>query len=121
MNEHIHPEILQRIKEQEKQGGVDLNKLAIGTKIEAQTLSTLYKIEILPNGKAIVEGGRYFPEPKETYIGGSTWGGSMLKLGWLGLGMHIEIKKADTDGCMITTAVQSLKVIAPDNSWEYSL
>jgi len=99
----------------EKQHSVALDKLAIGTKIEAKTRNTLYKIEILPNGRVMVEGGRYFLQPTETVIVGSTWGGSMIKSKWLEIGMHIEMPQCTT------TAVETLKIIAPDSSWEYTI
>jgi hypothetical protein len=113
MSKHLHPDILAKIEASKKQGGIELDKLAIGTKIEAQTRNTFYKIEKLPNGRFRVEGGTYFSQPKETYIGGSTWGGSMMKINWMAVGMHISFSQCDT------TAVQKLKVIAPDGSWEY--
>lgn len=112
---NLHPEIERRIEEQKKQGGIEIDKQPIGTRIEAQTRNTLYKIEILAGGKAKVEGGRYFSEPKETRISGSTWGGSMLKMHWLGIGMHIEFPECTT------TPVVKLKIIAPDGAWEYDL
>lgn len=98
-----------------KQGGIQLDQLAINTKIEAQTKNTLYRITVLDNDKYKVEGGRHYSQPTETHIGGSTWGGSMIKVGWLGLGMHIEFPECTT------TAVKTLKVVAPDESWEYVL
>ncbi|MCI0565326.1 MAG: hypothetical protein MN733_43225 [Nitrososphaera sp.] len=123
MNQHLHPDIVRNIEEQQKRGGVQLDKLAVGTKVEAQTLNTLYKIEVLRNGKQRIEGGKYFPQAVETRISGSTWGGSMLALKWLGLGMNMEIHKGvPSDRPIFTTSpVQSLKIIAPDGSWEYSL
>ena len=112
---NLDPQIERLIAEQKERGGIQIDQLEIGTKIEAQTRNTLYKIEILSNGKFMVEGGKYFPAPTETHIAGSTFGGSMLKLKWLGIGMCIEMPQC------VTTSVQSLKVIAPDGSWEYEI
>ena len=102
------------IKDQEKRG-IELNKLAVGTVIEAKTMNSLYRIRVLGGNRFEAKGGAYFPEPTEVSIPGSTWGGSMLKMNWVGVGMCIEFNPCTT------TAVQTLKVIAPDGSWEYEL
>ena len=116
MNEHpnLHPEIYKRIQEQEE----------TGTKVEIQTLNTLYILE--PSGKegrnAIVQGGKFFPEPTEAGFGGSTWGGSMLKLGWIGHQMCLELvytRPTGEPGCVTTSLVQSAKIVGPD--WEYEM
>ena len=110
-----HADILERMKEQKARGGIELDKLPIGTIIEAHTRNTLYKITALGKGDFEVEGGKYCPLPTVTRINGSTWGGTMIQVGWLGIDMHIEFFH------FTTTAIKSLKVIAPDGSWEYDL
>lgn len=118
---NLHPDILRNIEESNKKGGIQLEKLAVGTRVEAQTLNTLYKIKALGNNKYEVHGGSRFPEPVETTIGGSTWGGSMIKIGWLGIDMHMEVYSPFRGNVMVSTAIRSLKIIAPDNSWEYKM
>jgi hypothetical protein len=115
VNQHLHPDILLRIENAKKQGGVRLDELAVGTKLEVQTRNTLYRISVLGNSKYLVEGGRKFPHPTETYLGGSTWGGSMIKVGWLGIGMHMEFTEC------VTTAVETIRIVAPNDKWEYTL
>jgi len=123
---NLHPDIVRNIEESKKNGGVQLDKLAVGACLEAQTRNTLYKIKVLENEKYMIEGGFYFEEPTEASIAGSTWGGSMLKQGWLGIDMYIEFwhpnnRLGNGNGTITTTAVKSLKVIASDGSWEYTL
>ena len=114
--------VQQIIEEQKGRGGIDLKLLNKGTKIEAQTKNTLYSIEVLENGKYLVQGGRHYPDAMPIRINGSAWGGSIIKVNWLGIEMHIEMQHPDPEKGMITTsAVRSLKIIAPDNSWEYTL
>jgi hypothetical protein len=43
------------------------------------------------SGRALIQGGQYFVEPVEATVSGSTFGGSMLKAGWLGVGLRMEI------------------------------
>lgn len=45
----------------------------------------------------------------ECGITGSTWGGSMLKVGYIGLGMHLEFW-SEIKGTLTTTAIQSIEV-----------
>ena len=117
--QHIDDKILKRLAEQEKRGGIQIGMLQPGTRIEAKTKNTLYEIEILdPVNRPLIikiHGGSYFKEPASVQLNGSTWGGAMLKLGWLGIGMCMEFAECTT------TPVQSLKVIAPDKSWEYEI
>jgi hypothetical protein len=120
MNTHLHPDILRNIEDSKKKGGIELDKLAAGTRIEAQTKNTLYKIVVNNDGTFDIYGGHYFPVCVTAHIAGSTWGGSMLKSKWLGVDMHMELYHPE-DGKITTTAVRSLKVVAPDASWEYSL
>lgn len=118
--EGLDPEIIKRIEEQKKIGGVQLDEMDVGTTIHAQTANTLYEIKVVGKDKFRVKGGRYFPEPKEVAISGSTWGGSMLKVKWLGIGMHIELPHPTKSMSIITTSpVSSLKVQGPN--WKYKI
>jgi hypothetical protein len=40
---------------------------------------------------AIVQGGRFFPDATPGRIDGSGFGGSFLKVGWIGIGLRMEI------------------------------
>lgn len=73
--------------------GVALESLARFDTIWVQTLNSDYRILLLDPkaGCALVEGGRLFVEPVEAIVHGSTFGGSTLKSGWIGLGLRIEM------------------------------
>ncbi len=115
-------DVRQLIAEAEEKSGIDLSQLEIGTKIEMQTVNTLYHIEVLPENKFMVQGGHFFIQPIETYIGGSTYGGSMIKLKWLGINMHAEIGTPHRASPLVTTsAIRSIKVIGPNDKWNYTL
>jgi len=95
--------------------GVILRALAPFDTVCVRTLNTNYYIFILDpeNGKALVQGGRYFEEPSEATISGSTFGGCMLKMGWLGIGFRIEFYLGGQR--IITSPVQSLRIERGDN------
>ena len=59
-------------------------------------------------GKALVQGGRYFEEPIEATISGSTFGGCMLKMGFLGVGLRMEICAGGQR--IITSPVKALRI-----------
>jgi hypothetical protein len=90
--------------------GVTLTALEACDTIHARTRNSDYELFLLDpkSGRALVRGGEYFAEPVEAIVCGSTFGGCMLKIGWLGVGLQMEI-------CVegqrtVTSPVQSLRV-----------
>ena len=57
---------------------------------------------------ALVEGGPYFPRPSAARVEGSTLGGSLLKVGWIGLGLFVELSFGGKR--IITSRVRSISV-----------
>ena len=45
--------------------------------------------------EVLVQGGKFFPERTRACLNGSTFGGSCLKIGWVGLGLHLEFHAGD--------------------------
>jgi hypothetical protein len=93
--------------------GVSLRVLRPRDTIHARTRNSDYRIVLIDpeQGKVTVQGGRFFNEPVAAVVSGSTLGGCMLKLGWLGLGLRIEIC---ADGQRIVTSpVQSFFIERP--------
>src|SRR4030095_11308743 len=68
--------------------GVTLMTLKACDTIHVRTRNSDYEIFILDprSGRALVRGGEYFAEPVEGTVSGSTFGGCMLKMGWVGGG-----------------------------------
>ena len=90
--------------------GVALRSLHQFDTVCVRTINNTYFLFILDpeTGKALVQGGRYFSQPIEATISGSTFGGCMLKSGWVGVGLRIEIC---ADGQRIVTSpVRTLHV-----------
>jgi hypothetical protein len=90
--------------------GVILETLKACDMIQARTRNSVYEIFLLDpkSGRAIVRGGGYFDKPKEVIISGSTFGGCMLKAGWVGIGLRMEISANGRR--TVTSPVQSLRV-----------
>jgi hypothetical protein len=90
--------------------GVTLMTLEACDTIRVRTRNSDYEIFLLDpkSGRALVRGGEYFTEPVEATVSGSTLGGCMLKLGWLGVGLRMEIYVNGKR--TVTSPVQSLRV-----------
>lgn len=113
----LGPEITRRIEEQKRLGGINVSILEPGTRIEVQTLNSLYKLEVLDDGLVRMQGGNYLPEPVEGEFKGSTWGTSLLKQHWIGKGMKMEF--AHGEKILTTSIVEGAKVIG--DLWMYEM
>ena len=70
-----------------------LDDLSEGAHLEVETQNRWYTIAVDGEGKAMIWGHpQYCPEPVPVRIAGSTWGGSMLKLRFIGRGMRLEFR-----------------------------
>ena len=90
--------------------GVGLAELDALTTLLIQTMNSSYRVVVLepPRTRILIQGGEFFPQPTEAYLAGATFGGSMLKLSWLGCGLRMEVC---SDGQRIVTSpVQSIAV-----------
>jgi hypothetical protein len=101
---HLSDSVNRRIVQSEIEGGVHLGDVPPGTVLEVETQNRAYTIQYQGSGKAMISGHPVFcPEPVLVTIHGSTWGGSMLKAGFIGRGMHLEFGHPKYDP--ITTSV----------------
>ena len=94
----------------DKLEGVTLRTLGACDTIHMRTHNHEYEIFLLdPDSvRAMVQGGEYFTEPMEAAVSGSSFGGCMLKMGWLGVGLRVEIFANGQR--TVTSPVQSLRV-----------
>ena len=87
--------------------GVDVAELPVGAKLKVQTRNTLYTIERIDNADwpFLISGHHAFcPEPSWCSIAGS-----MLKEGWIGVGMGmVFVLEASPHESVRTSAVQQI-------------
>ena len=103
---NLTPELNAAIAQSEIEGGVYLNNLKVGAVLHVKTENTLYVIEKVEDGYLISGHAKYCPTPLFAAIHGSTWGGSMLKVGFIGRGMRLEFSDPRYfNGHTITTSV----------------
>ena len=88
--------------------GVDLRALDPITRLLVRTENSLYRITVRePHRRAVwVQGGLFFPETTRACLSGSSFGGSCLKMGWVGIGLHMEFH--DDGTWIITSRVRSI-------------
>ena len=91
--------------------GVALTRLEPWSRLVVQTHNTAYHLTILEpsESRVLVQGGHYFTEPTEAVLFGSSFGGSLLKVRWIGCGMRMEISADDRK--IVTSPVRSVEVL----------
>jgi len=81
------------------------------TTLIVRTRNSRYRIIVSRDTSAIVQGGRFFPDATPGRIDGSGFGGSFLKVGWIGIGLRMEIF---ADGRrIITSPVRDISIQRP--------
>lgn len=105
---NLAPEINARIAESELAGGIFVydpgtgqalersNILQVGKTLRITTKNHVYllkKVTALRNDPDFLISGhpKYCPTPTPCYVSGSTWGSSMIKVGYVGRGMRLEV------------------------------
>jgi hypothetical protein len=90
--------------------GIDLRQVEPLTMVRVRTRNSIYLIMTLQPGdtRAIVQGGEFLPDPTEARIAGATFGGSCLKVGWIAIGLCLELHV--NDQYIITSPVREVAV-----------
>ncbi len=108
--------------------GLNVSLLQPGTILVLETTYSFYRLQIIEGKEALVTGGMTksgddrFPTPTKAIICGSTWGGSSIKVDWIGREMHLElIFGEELKDKLLTSRILNLVVEAPDGSWSYSM
>ena len=95
--------------------GITLAELDALTTLLVGTLNSLYHVIVLepPHPRILIRGGQFFPQLTEAQLAGASFGGNMLKLSWLGCGLHMEVCVGGQH--IVTSPIQSIEV-QPDDS-----
>jgi hypothetical protein len=73
--------------------GVSIESLEAGTSLTVRTRHSEYRLTVVDGARreVLVQGGLLFPASTPVRLEGSTAGGSGLKIGWIGIGLGMEI------------------------------
>lgn len=89
-------DVNRRIIQSEIEGGVHLGDLPDGATLVVNTENRCYQLVVRGDGSCYISGHPVFcPKPTLVSIHGSSWGGSMLKVAYIGRGMHLEFHHPD--------------------------
>jgi len=107
---NLADEVNGNIVQSEIEGGVSLGDLPPSTVLEIQTQHHRYTAVFLGESQVLISGHpEYCPEPVLVAIAGSTWGGSMLKLRYIGRGMHLEFCHPEYQTPIVTSRIQEVR------------
>ena len=106
--------INRNICQSEIEGGVFLNsEVPAGALFEVETRNRFYEVQNCGDGRILIAGHpKYCPEPVTANLHGSTWGGSMLKMRFIGRGMFLEFRHP-THGVIRTSRIREVREVAP--------
>ena len=102
-------EIRGNIVRSEIEGGLRLSSLAEGARVLVETINRLYKLEIRGGHVWISGHPEFCPRPVQVRVRGSSWGGSMLKVAYLGRGMQMEFEHP-LHATVTTSRIVSIRV-----------
>ena len=111
---NLSDEVNRNIVQSEIEGGVFLGDLPPATVLQIHTQNHCYTTVLLENNQALISGHpQYCPRPVRVSIAGCTWGGSMLKLHFLGRGMHLEFSHPEYRLPIVTSPIQEIRECPP--------
>ena len=107
---NLSDEVNHNLAQSEVEGGVHLEDLAPGSRLEVQTQHRWYTVVNCGDGWALISGHpEYCPEPSLVRILGSNWGGSMLKMRFIGRSMRLEFKHPEYRTPIITSRIVEIR------------
>jgi len=110
---HLGDEVNRNIIQSEIEGGVYLSDLTYDSTLEIETQNRSYTLVNRGDGEALLCGHpKYCPQPVAVRISGSTWGGSMLKMAFVGRGMRLEFRHPGYSRPIITSRIRDIRQLA---------
>jgi hypothetical protein len=119
---NLSDDINRNITQSEIEGGVWIKNLTVGSVLSIRTINTAYTLEKRGENDYWLSGNqKYCPIPTKVHINGSTFGSSMLKVGFIGRGMYMEfvidfkdeedrqVGWKDGHGLIVTSQIQSIE------------
>jgi hypothetical protein len=93
--------------------GVQIEQMDEMQKVLVRTRNSLYEITVVDHwsGEIVVRGGQFFPRATSAWLAGATFGGRILKLRGIYIGLQMEINADDAP--VLTTRVKMIAVEKP--------
>jgi hypothetical protein len=107
---NLSDEVNRNIAQSEIEGGVHLDDLSQGSRLEVQTQHRRYTVINCGDDWVLISGHPEFcPSPLLVRVLGSNWGGSMLKMRFIGRSMHLEFKHPEYRTPIITSRIVEIR------------
>lgn len=105
--------------------GVQLSHLPPFTTLRVRTMNSLYHVVITQGPEVYVQGGAFFPDLTPAYLEGASVGGSCIRVGWIGLGLLLEIhsggrRTITSPVCAISIEQAARPVVHESRNWTTS-
>jgi len=90
--------------------GIAIQSLAPGTTLIVQTRNSQYRLIVLDGDHqdVLVQGGALFPEATAAYLQGASAGGSLVRTGWIEVGLRMELLAGPRR--IVTSPVRSVTI-----------
>ena len=88
--------------------GVTLTDIEPLSTLFVRTKNSVYRIIASENSNVLIQGGEFFPKMAQARLNGSGFGGNLLKLEWIGVGLCMEIYQGSQR--IITSPVRAIHV-----------
>ena len=92
-------------------GAVHVRQLPPLTTLLVWTRNSLYRVVVTDGANVVVQGGAFFPHPTAALLDGASLGGNVLKSGWLGVGLLMEIRVGRRR--IVTSAIRGIATEQP--------
>lgn len=114
---NLGDEINHNIVQSEIDGGVFLSQLQPRTILQIHTQHHCYTAVFLGDNQALIWGHpEICPRPVPVAIAGSTWGGTMLKVRFVGRGMRLEFHHPAYRTPIVTSPIREINERQPRNN-----
>lgn len=103
--------------------GVFIDLLKEGTELHVHTQNSIYYVTKVKGKDCLIRGNNaWFHKLERVTVTGSTWGGSCMKIGWVGVGMHMEVFRHRVDipiqdKVVVTSEIVSIQIIQKEQNW----
>lgn len=91
--------------------GVDVQSLAPLSRLRVRTQNSTYEMWVIDPQQwtVFIRGGSFFPTLTPAILCGSGYGGSLLKVAWVGVGMSCEL--THSQGRIVTSLIKDVEIL----------
>ncbi len=93
--------------------GLTFRALKKGDVLQITTIHSVYNFRMIDptKGLAVASGtGKAFPQPTPVTLHGSNFGGSMIKMGWVGIGTWLELRDPHKNTITVLSMTKGIRL-----------